>query len=139
MGAGRGFDATGAGAAGTVLYPSGVAAIAGVLLTVLKPGDVLLMTDNAYEPSRSLAKGLLAEMGVETRWFDPAGVEDFTAQLCPRVKAVLLESPGSLTMEVHDLPAILALCREHGITSILDNTWASPLGLAALPMGWTSR
>jgi hypothetical protein len=52
MGAGRGFDATGAGAAGTVLYPSG-AAIAGVLLTVLKPGDVLLMTDNAYEPSRS--------------------------------------------------------------------------------------
>lgn len=123
------------GAAGTVLYPSGVAAIAGVLLTVLKPGDVLLMTDNAYEPSRSLAKGLLAEFGVETRWFAPDGVEDFTAQLCPRVKAVLLESPGSLTMEVHDLPAIIALCRDHGITSILDNTWASPLGLASLPMG----
>jgi cystathionine beta-lyase len=106
-----------------------------VLLTVLKPGDVLLMTDNAYEPSRSLAKGLLAEFGVETRWFAPDGVEDFTAQLCPRVKAVLLESPGSLTMEVHDLPAIIALCRQHGITSILDNTWASPLGLASLPMG----
>jgi cystathionine beta-lyase len=72
---------------------------------------------------------------VETRWFAPDGVEDFTAQLCPRVKAVLLESPGSLTMEVHDLPAIIALCRQHGITSILDNTWASPLGLASLPMG----
>jgi cystathionine beta-lyase len=123
------------GAAGTVLYPSGVAAIAGVLLTVLKPGDVLLMTDNAYEPSRSLAKGLLAEMGVETRWFAGDSIEDFAAQICPRTRAVLLESPGSLTMEVHDLPAILALCAQHGITSVLDNTWASSLGLAALPMG----
>ena len=123
------------GAAGTVLYPSGVAAIAGVLLTVLKPGDVLLMTDNAYEPSRALAKGLLAEMGVKTRWFVGESVEDFAAQICPRTRAALLETPGSLTMEVHDLPAILALCRDHGITSVVDNTWAGPLGLACLPLG----
>ncbi len=123
------------GAAGTVLYPSGVAAIAGVLLTVLKPGDVLLMTDNAYEPSRTLAKGLLAEIGVETRWFSGDSVEDFAAQICPRTKAALLETPGSLTFELHDLPALAALCRQHGITSIVDNTWASPLGLACLPLG----
>lgn len=123
------------GAAGTVLYPSGVAAIAGVLLTVLKPGDVLLMTDNAYEPSRSLAKGLLAEMGVETRWFDPVGCADFASLICPRTRAALLETPGSLTMDVHDLPGLIALCRQHDITSILDNTWASSLGLASLPMG----
>jgi cysteine-S-conjugate beta-lyase len=123
------------GAAGTVLYPSGVAAIAGVLLTVLRPGDVLLMTDNAYEPSRSLANGLLAEMGVETRWFDPVGTQDFAAQICPRTKAALLETPGSLTMDVHDLPGLVALCRQHGITSVLDNTWAGPFGLASLPLG----
>ena len=127
------------GAAGTVLYPSGVAAIAGVLLTVLRPGDVLLMTDSAYEPSRALARGLLKEFGVETRWFAPAdtasGSGSFEAALCERTRAVLLESPGSLTMEVQDVPAIAAICRARGIVSIIDNTWASPLGFAALAHG----
>ena len=123
------------GAAGTMLYPSGVAAIAAVLLTVLRPGDVLVMTDNAYEPSRAMARGLLKDFGVETRWFDSASTESFEAALCERTRAVLLESPGSLTMEVQDVPAICALARSRGIVSILDNTWASPLGFAALAHG----
>jgi cystathionine beta-lyase len=123
------------GAAGTVLYPSGVAAIAGVLLAVLKPGDVLLMTDNAYEPSRTLAGGILKDIGVETRWFDPTDLDDFASKICERTAAVLLESPGSLTMDVQDVPAIAALCRARVITSIIDNTWASPLGFAALAHG----
>ena len=123
------------GAAGTVLYPSGVAAIAGALLAVLRPGDVLLMTDNAYEPSRMLARGLLNDFGVETRWFDPLDTAAFAAACCERTRAVLLESPGSLTMEVQDIPALCAEARARGITSILDNTWASPLGFAALSHG----
>ena len=123
------------GAAGTVLYPSGVAAISGVLLALLRPGDVLLMTDNAYEPSRALARGFLADFGVETRWFDPQSVDSFAAALCPRAKVVLLESPGSLTIEVQDVPALAAMAREHGVISVLDNTWASPLGFAALTHG----
>ena len=122
-------------AAGTVLYPSGVAAIAAVLLTVLKPGDVLLMTDNAYEPSRVLGRGMLKDMGVETRWFDPTDLASFEGALCERTAAVLLESPGSLTMEVQDVPAICAIARAAGVISILDNTWASPLGFAALAHG----
>ncbi|HWU04750.1 MAG TPA: cystathionine beta-lyase [Novosphingobium sp.] len=123
------------GAAGTVLYPSGVAAITGVLLTVLKPGDVLLMTDNAYEPSRVFARGFLADYGIETRWFDSTDLADAAAKVCPRTRAMLIESPGSLTMEVQDVRALADLCRTHGITSVLDNTWAGPLGLASLPMG----
>lgn len=119
------------GAAGTVLYPSGVSAIAGALLAVLRPGDVLLMTDNAYEPSRNLARGYLADMGIETRWFDPQDPAAFDAACCERTRAVLLESPGSLTMEVQDVPALCAKARERGIISVLDNTWASPLGFAA--------
>jgi cystathionine beta-lyase len=59
------------GAAGTVLYPSGVAAIAGVLLALLESGDTLLMSDNVYEPSRAMAKSLLAPLGIATRFFDP--------------------------------------------------------------------
>jgi cystathionine beta-lyase len=123
------------GAAGTVLYPSGVAAIAGVLLTVLRPGDVLLMTDNAYEPSRAMGRGLLADFGVETRWFDPADPDAFLAALCPRARAVLIESPGSLTFEMTDVPQIAGLARAHGLVSVIDNTWASPLGFAALRHG----
>ncbi len=123
------------GAAGTVLYPSGVAAIAGALLAVLRTGDVLLMTDNAYQPSRALSEVLLKRMGVETRWFDPLDLDGFAAQFCDRTKAVLLESPGSLTMEVCDVPALAAIAREKGAVSLLDNTWASPLGFPALERG----
>lgn len=123
------------GAAGTMLYPSGVAAIAGALLTALRPGDVLLMTDNAYEPSRAMARNWLSRFGVETRWFDPLNLDAFRAAICARSKAVLLESPGSLTMEVQDVPALAAIAHEHELCVILDNTWASPLGFASLAKG----
>jgi cystathionine beta-lyase len=123
------------GAEGTVLYPSGVAAIAGALLAVLKQGDVLLMTDNAYEPSRMMAANLLADIGVEVRFFDPLDLEAFPDAFCERTAAVLLESPGSLTMEVCDIPALAAVAREKGAVSLLDNTWASPLGFPALQHG----
>ncbi len=123
------------GAAGTVLYPSGVSAIAGVLLTVLRPGDVLLMTDNAYEPSRAMGRGLLKDFGIETRWFDPCDMASFDAACCDRTRAVLVESPGSLTMEVQDVPALAAAAKARGIVTVLDNTWASPLGFTALAHG----
>lgn len=123
------------GAAGTVLYPSGVAAIAGALLGVLEAGDVLLMTDNAYEPSRAMARNLLKPLGIETRFFDPLDLDGFASQYCERTKAVLFESPGSLTMEVCDLPTLTAIARAKGAISLVDNTWASPLGLPALERG----
>ena len=94
------------GAHGTMLYPSGVAAISCALLSVLKPGDVLLMTDNAYDPSRAFADRFLKRFGVETRYFDPMTI-DIADRLCDRTKAILLETPGSLTFEVQNVPAIL--------------------------------
>lgn len=123
------------GAAGTVLYPSGLAAIAGALLAVLTPGDVLLVTDNAYEPSRAMATGLLRRIGVEARFFDPLDSAGFAARFCERTRAVLLESPGSLTMEVCDVPALAATARARGAVALLDNTWASALGFAGLTQG----
>ncbi len=123
------------GAAGTMLYPSGVAALAGALLAVLRPGDVLLMTDNAYEPTRNIGRALLKDFGIETRWFDPQDTGAFQAAICARTKAVLLESPGSLTMEVQDVPALAAIAHEHGLAVVLDNTWAGPLGFPALERG----
>lgn len=123
------------GAHGTVLYPSGVAAIAGIMLAVLKPGDHLLMSDNAYDPSRSMATGLLARMGVTTTFFDPLDIPAYRALFAKPVQAVWLESPGSLTFEVCDVPQLAAMAREHGAVSLIDNTWASPLGFAALDHG----
>lgn len=123
------------GAYGTVLYPSGVAAIAGCMLAVLTPGDRLLMADNAYDPSRSMATGLLARMGVTTTFFDPLDLEAYAALFAEPVKAVWLETPGSLTFEVPDVPALAAIARKHGAVSMIDNTWASPLGFAALAHG----
>jgi cystathionine beta-lyase len=122
-------------AAGTVLYPSGVAAIAGVLLTLLRPGDVVLMTDNAYDPSRSMGTGMLADFGIETRFFDPLDLPSYEAAFCERTRAVLIEAPGSLTMEVCDVPALASVARARGVMSVLDNTWAGPTGFAGLSHG----
>lgn len=120
---------------GTVIYPSGTAAIMQVLMAVLRPGDVLLVTDNAYEPTRSIASGILRRFGVEPRYFDPLDVDGFANRFCERTRAVMLESPGSLTMEVQDVPALAAIARSRGAVTLLDNTWASPLGFPALQRG----
>lgn len=123
------------GAGGAVLYPSGVAAIMGAVLATVAPGEVLLVTDNAYEPSRLMARGLLKRLGIDVRFFDPLDVDGFGATFCERTCAVLLESPGSLTMEVCDVPALAATARERGAAVLIDNTWASSLGFQALAHG----
>lgn len=123
------------GAAGTVLYPSGVAAIVGALLAVLKTGDVLLVTDNAYDPTRNTAMGILKRFGVDHRFFDPLDIESYERAFCERTRAVMLEVPGSLTMEVCDIPALSAIARRKGAFSLIDNTWATSIGFPALQHG----
>ena len=123
------------GAAGTMLYPSGVAAITTALLSVLEPGDQLLMVDSVYEPTRAFCDGILKRMGVETVYYDPqagAGIADLFTD---RTRAIFLESPGSLTFEVQDIPAICAAARGRGIVTLLDNTWATPLLFTAIARG----
>ncbi len=122
-------------AAGTMLFPSGVAAIATALLAVLKPDDELLMVDSAYGPTRAICDGLLREFGVKTRYYDPligAGIADLVSD---KTRAIFLESPGSLTFEVQDIPAIVAVAKARGIVTLLDNTWATPLLLPGLELG----
>lgn len=127
------------GAYGTMLYSSGVAAISCALLSILQPGDVLLMSDNAYDPSRSFAQGFLKRWGVETRFFNPSIGAGISEQFCDRTRAILLESPGSLTFEISDIPAICAAAKAHKgtreIVTLLDNTWATPYFFTALEKG----
>lgn len=123
------------GADGTELFPSGVAAIACTLMALLRPGDELLVTDNAYEPTRNIALSMLKQFGITARPFDPLKPERLADLIGANTKAVMLESPGSLTLEVCDIPALAAIARQHKLLSIIDNTWATPLGFPALEHG----
>ena len=124
------------GAAGTTLHPSGVAAVSTALLALLGPGDELLMVDSAYEPTRALCDGLLKRIGITTRYYDPqAGADEVAALFGERTRAIFLESPGSLTFEVQDVPGIAAAAKARGIVSLIDNTWATPLLFPAIGRG----
>jgi cystathionine beta-lyase len=116
-----------AGAAGTVLTPSGLAAISVALLTALKAGDHMLVSDSAYLPTRTFCDGFLARMAVETTYYDPlvgAGIE---ALMRPNTRAVLVEAPGSQSFEMQDIPAIAEVAHAKNACVIMDNTWATPL------------
>jgi cystathionine beta-lyase len=123
------------GAVGTMLYPSGAAAVAGALLSILKPGDHLLMTDSAYDPTRRLCDAYLAPRGIETSYYDPTIGAGIAALVQPNTRAIFMESPGSLTFEVQDVPAIVAVAKAHGLITLIDNTWATPLYLPVMAMG----
>ena len=123
------------GAEGTLLYPSGVAANSAGLLALLSPGDHLLMVDSAYEPTRAFCNGMLARMGVETTYYDPLVGSAIGDLIRPETRLIFLESPGSLTFEVQDIPAITAIARARGVLTMLDNTWATPLLFPALAHG----
>src|SRR3954453_21892967 len=116
-----------AGAAGTVLTPSGLAAITVALLSCLKSGDHLLMTDSAYRPTRHFCDTVLTRMGVETQYYDPTIGPEIAALFRPNTAAVFTEAPGSQSFEMQDIPAIAEVARARGAVVLMDNTWATPL------------
>jgi cystathionine beta-lyase len=115
------------GDGGVVLTPSGLSAITTAFLSVVKSGDHVLVTDNAYFPTRNFCDTILARLGVETAYYDPAIGSGIAALMKPNTRAVFLEAPGSLTFEMQDVPAITAAARKHGAVTLMDNTWATPL------------
>ncbi len=124
------------GAAGTRMLPSGAAAVAFALTSVLDPGDELLMVDSVYQPTRTFCDQALKRFGIGTRYYDPlATPAEIQAMLSKSTRAIFMESPGSLTFEVQDVPGICALAGKHGIVTLLDNTWATPVFFQALPRG----
>lgn len=123
------------GAAGTVLTPSGVSAISLALLTCLSVGDELLITDSVYEPTRILADTVLKRMGITTRYFDPRIGGGIVDVISDKTRAVFLESPGSLTFEIQDVPAIAQALDGRNIAILVDNSWATPLFYQPLALG----
>jgi cystathionine beta-lyase len=123
------------GADGTALCPSGLSAATVALLSCLSAGDRILLTDSVYGPVRRFADGTLTRLGIEVAYFDPligAGIETL---MTPNTRAVYVESPGSLTFEMQDLPAIAEVAHRQGATVLFDNSWATPLYFNALDHG----
>lgn len=123
------------GSAGTIVVPSGLAAITVPLLGFLSAGDHLLIVDTVYFPTRRFADTMLRRLGIEVEYYEPeigAGIRNL---LKPNTKVIFTESPGSNTFEMQDIPAITAVAREAGIVTMLDNTWATPVYFKPLEHG----
>ena len=123
------------GGAGTVLVPSGQAAIALVNLALLKSGDHVLLPHSAYGPSQRLARELLPGMGVQVGFYDPMVGEGIAQAMQEKTRLVWCESPGSITMEVQDVPAIAKVAHARGAFVAVDNTWAAGVLFDALRHG----
>ena len=122
------------GAAGVKLANSGLNAVALAILSCVKAGDHILITDTAYQPTRHFADTVLPKYGVSVEYYDP-NLADIKTLFRPETSAVFTEAPGSLTFEMQDIPAIAAAAHEIGATVLMDNTWASPLFCQPLSLG----
>jgi cystathionine beta-lyase len=121
--------------AGVSLLPSGAAAVSTALLSVLKAGDHLLVTDSVYRPTRVFADTILKRFGVETTYYDPLIGTGIAALFRPNTRAVFVEAPGSQTFEMQDIPAIAAVAHDRKAVVLMDNTWATPLFFPAFARG----
>jgi cystathionine beta-lyase len=115
------------GGAGVVLTPSGLSAITIALLSVVKAGDHILVTDTIYFPTRHFCDTALKRLGVETVYYDPRIGSGVAGLFRPNTTVVFLEAPGSLSFEMQDVPAIAKVARERGAAVLMDNTWATPV------------
>jgi cystathionine beta-lyase len=124
------------GAAAVQLYPSGLAAMTGAMLAVLKTGDEVLVTDTIYKPTRRFCDTVLKRFGIGVRYYDPLmSPEALLAMANPATRLIVMESPGSLTFEVQDVPGVAALARPRSILTLADNTWGAGLLFKPLAHG----
>jgi cystathionine beta-lyase, bacterial len=123
------------GSEGTVLCPSGLSACTTAILSVVGTGDHILIADNVYAPVRVFCEEVGKRLGIGVSFYDPtigSGIVDF---IRPNTKAIYLESPGSLTLEIQDIPAIANVAHDHDIMVIADNTWGTPLYCPTMELG----
>ena len=122
-------------AKGAWASPSGLAACTIPLLAFLKTGDHALFIDTIYGPTREFAEEILKRMGIEVEFFPPSVGKDIVSYIKPNTSLLMLETPGSHTFEMPDVPAIAQVCQEHNVVSVIDNTWATPLYFKPLEVG----
>ena len=123
------------GGAGCALYPSGTAAITNAIISFVKTGDNILMVDSAYEPTRDYCDKILLKMGVTTTYYDPLIGKGIEALIQDNTTIIFLESPGSITMEVQDVPGIAEVAHKHDCVVMLDNTWGAGINFRPFDYG----
>lgn len=123
------------GGAGCALYPCGTAAISNAILSFVETGDHILMVDTCYEPTRDFCDTIMKKMGVETTYYEPTIGEGIQDLIKPNTKVLFTESPGSVTMEVQDIPTLARIAHEHDIIVMLDNTWAAGVNFSPFEFG----
>ena len=124
------------GATAVQLYPSGLSAMTGAMLAVLKTGDEVLIADSVYKPTRRFCDTVLKRFGVAVRYYDPASPpEALLAMAGEPTRLIVIESPGSLSFEMQDVPGIAALAKARGVLTLMDNTWAAGLLFKPLAHG----
>jgi cystathionine beta-lyase len=123
------------GGSGCALFPSGTAAIANAILAFVKCGDHILMVDTVYGPTRDYCDKTLKKMGVETTYYDPLVGASIEPLIQSNTTVIFLESPGSITMEVQDVPAIAKIAHKKGCIVILDNTWGAGINFQPFDYG----
>jgi len=123
------------GSAGTILVPSGLAAVTVPLLTFLSAGDHALFVDTIYNPTRHFANTMLTRLGVGVEYYDPGIGNGISGKIRSNTKVVFTESPGSNTFEIQDIPAITTEAHKAGAIVMMDNTWATPLYFQPLRHG----
>lgn len=111
----------------SLAFPSGLAAIVTTLTALLSAGDHVLVTYSAYSPTRSFLDHVLSRLGVEVEVYDPGCGKNIDSVMRSNTRVVYVESPGSETLEIQDIPAITAVAHAHGAFVVMDNTWATPL------------
>lgn len=118
------------------LYPSGLAALTGAMLAVLKAGDEVLVVDTIYKPTRRFCDAVLVRYGVKVTYYAPSlGPAELVSLCGPATRLIVLESPGSLSFEMQDVPGIAAAARARDILTLIDNTWAAGLLFKPLDHG----
>ncbi|MGC7891151.1 cystathionine beta-lyase [Vibrio anguillarum] len=123
------------GGVGCALFPCGAAAIANSILSFVQTGDHILMVDTCYEPTRDFCEKIMKKMGIETTYYPPTIGEGIRALIQPNTKVLFTESPGSITMEVQDIPTLARVVHEHDIIVMLDNTWAAGVNFSPFEHG----
>ncbi|MGC9459597.1 cystathionine beta-lyase [Vibrio genomosp. F10] len=123
------------GGAGCALYPCGTAAISNAILSFVETGDHILMVDTCYEPTRDFCNTIMKKMGVETTYYNPLVGEGIRDLIKPNTKILFTESPGSVTMEIQDIPTLSRIAHEHDIIVMLDNTWAAGVNFSPFEYG----
>ena len=118
------------------LTGTGFGGIALALMSLCRPGDEILVSDNVYGPTKEISQELMREFNVNAKFYNPESLKDLTEKISKKTKMILVENPGSNTFEFQDLSKIIKLAKKNKIYTLLDNTWGTPLYLKPLKIGF---